>query len=128
MRIGLQSFAEHALPIKFQADADLDVRIVAGMKRSAPEVDFRTANEASLRSLPDPEVLRICAESARMLVSCDRQTMPDHFFDFIAKSHSPGIVLARQDATFSSLISDLLLIWSVSTPEECANRITWIPF
>jgi len=65
--------------IKFQADADLDGRILRGLRRVAPEVDVRTAAEAGLAALEDPEVLRLAAEAGRILISQDRSTMPAHF-------------------------------------------------
>jgi predicted nuclease of predicted toxin-antitoxin system len=65
--------------VRFQADADLDGRILRGLRRLAPEIDFRTAADAGLAGLQDPEVLRIAAESGRILVSQDRRTMPAHF-------------------------------------------------
>lgn len=64
---------------RFQSDADLDGRIIPGLRRLAPEIDIRTSGDASLAGLGDPEVLRIAADSGRILVSQDRRTMPAHF-------------------------------------------------
>jgi len=64
--------------VRFQADADLDGRILRGLRRAVPEIDMRTAADAALAGLKDPEVLRIAADSARILVSQDRRTMPAH--------------------------------------------------
>jgi hypothetical protein len=44
--------------VRFQADADLDGRVLRGLRRTAPEVDIRTAADARLRGLQDPEVLK----------------------------------------------------------------------
>jgi hypothetical protein len=65
--------------VRFQADADLDGRIIRGLRRLAPEIDLRTAAEAGLSGLGDLEVLRISADSGRILVSQNRRTMPAHF-------------------------------------------------
>jgi len=48
---------------KFQADADLDGRIVRGLKRKSRDVDIRTAATAGFAGLRDPEVLRLSAEA-----------------------------------------------------------------
>src|SRR2546427_3238358 len=61
------------MKVRFQADADLDNRIVRGIKRRGPEVDFRTAHAAGLSKLSDTEVLKVAAESGRVLVT-SRQT------------------------------------------------------
>lgn len=82
--------------VKFQADADLDCRVLRGLRRVAPGVDFRTAADAGLAGLDDSEVLRIAADSGRVLVSQDRRTMPWQFSRFVAGEHSPGAVLLRE--------------------------------
>ncbi len=51
--------------VKFQADADLDGRILRGLRRAAPEVDIQTAAAAGLDFLDDTEVLWIAAKSGR---------------------------------------------------------------
>ena len=53
--------------VRFQADADLDGRVLRGLKRAAPEIDIRTAAEAGLAAYEDPEVLRIAAQDGRVL-------------------------------------------------------------
>jgi predicted nuclease of predicted toxin-antitoxin system len=58
--------------VRFQADADLDGRILRGLRRAAPEIDIRTASDAKLAGLSDPEVLRVAAGAGRILVSQDR--------------------------------------------------------
>lgn len=45
------------MKVRFQADADLNAEIVAGVLRREPSIDFQTADEANLRRFPDPEVL-----------------------------------------------------------------------
>src|SRR2546427_8645370 len=64
--------------IRFQADADLDGRIVRGLKRRAEDIDIRTATDAGIAGLKDPDVLQLSAETGRVLVSQDRRTMPAH--------------------------------------------------
>lgn len=81
--------------IRFQADADLNQTIVAAVVRRLPEADFRTASDARLAGLHDLEVLAITARDGRLLVTSDRQTMPGFFGEFITKTESPGVIVAR---------------------------------
>jgi len=46
------------MKVRFQADADLDGRVLRGLRRAAPEIDIRTAAGAGLPGRQDPEVLR----------------------------------------------------------------------
>lgn len=113
--------------VRFQADADLDGRILRGLRRAAPEVDIRTAIDAGLEGLKDPEVLRISAEARRILVSQDRRTMPAHFARYVTTAESPGVVLLREAISIVAAVEELVLIWSASESEEWINRLVWIP-
>jgi hypothetical protein len=97
------------------------------LRRVAPEIDIRTSGDASLASLGDPEVLRIAADSGRILVSQDRRTMPAHFAHFTSDAKSPDVIMLREAIPISSTIEELALIWNASEAEEWVNRIVWIP-
>ena len=43
--------------IRFQADNDLDERIVVATRRLDPAIDFRTATSLGLHHVPDRQVL-----------------------------------------------------------------------
>jgi hypothetical protein len=55
--------------VRYQADADLNAEIVAGVLRREPRVDFRSAQEAGLRGVLDPEVLALAAAEGRILMT-----------------------------------------------------------
>ena len=114
--------------IRFLADADLDEGIVSGCLRREPAMDFLSANDAKLRCLPDPQVLRIAAEQDRVLVSHDFKTMPRHFGEFLQTTgSSPGVFLVKQSAPIGAVIEELVLIWSATDAEEWKNRLVRIP-
>ncbi len=113
--------------VRFQADADLDGRILRGLRRAAPEIDIRSAADAGLAGVEDPGVLRIPADSGRVLGSQDRGTMPGHFARFISGAQSPGVVLLREAIPLAIAIEELVLIWNASEPEEWIDRLVWIP-
>lgn len=104
--------------VRFLADADLDGRILRGLRRASPEIDIRTAADAGLAGLEDPEVLRIAAGAVRILVSQDRRTMPTHFARFLNEAHSSGVILLREAVSIAAAIEELVLIWSASEAEE----------
>ena len=64
------------MKIRFQADNDLDQRIVVATRRLDPTIDFQTAHALKLHGVPDTLVLRRAADAARILVSHDRRTLP----------------------------------------------------
>jgi len=73
------------MPIRFQADADLNQIIVSAVVRRVPAIDFRTATTAGLAGLKDREVLAATADDGRVLVTHD-QAMPRHFREFVPRS------------------------------------------
>lgn len=115
------------MKVRFQADADLDARIIRGVKRRRPEVDFQSSVEAALWGLPDPGVLQQSAISGRVPVTHDRRTMPRHFTRFIAAETSPGVIVVPKSVSMGAAVEELLLIWAASDAEEWRNRLAWIP-
>jgi len=76
--------------IRFQADADLNEDIVAGVRRREPGIDFQTAEEAGLRGLVDERVLELAAADGRTLVT--------HAAERCLVSLRPSLLLGRVPA------------------------------
>jgi hypothetical protein len=116
------------MKVRFQADADLDGRVLRGIRRAAPEIEIRSAADARLAGVPDIEVLRRAAEQRRVLISQDRRTMPAHFRQYrSAGVTSPGLILLREGISIAAAIEELVLIWSANEGDEWTNRLLWIP-
>jgi hypothetical protein len=111
----------------FQADADLNHKIVVGLRRRDPSVDFLSAQEGGVVAASDPDVLRISAESGRILISHDRNTMPAHFVRFCETRSSPGLIIVSQDLDIGAAIDDLLLIWLATDAEEWVGKLGFVP-
>jgi predicted nuclease of predicted toxin-antitoxin system len=75
--------------VRFLADADLNYAVIHGLRLREPFIDFKTANDAGLEGLSDPEVLELAAREERVLVSHDKSTMPVHFAARVG-SEKPG--------------------------------------
>jgi predicted nuclease of predicted toxin-antitoxin system len=115
------------MKIKFLADVNLSAAIVEAVLRLEPSIDFQTHKIAGLDRKDDPEVLRIAAESGRLLVTHDRNTMPAHFRMHIRRQNSPGIVVIPQRMRVKVVAEDLLLMWAASETEEWQNRVVYLP-
>ena len=115
------------MTVRFQADADLNAEIVAGVRRREPSIDFQMADEANLRRLRELEVLALAAQERRILVTHDRRTMPRHFADFILHHSSPGVFLIAQTVSVRVAIEELLLAWAASESEGWRNLIVELP-
>jgi Domain of unknown function (DUF5615) len=112
---------------RFQADENLNAKIIAGLLRREPSLDFQTAKTAVILGLADPEVLAIAARERRILVSHDRETMPAHFGRFISSSTSAGLLIVSQKLDLREAIEQILLIWAASEAEEWTNQLGFLP-
>jgi predicted nuclease of predicted toxin-antitoxin system len=112
---------------RFLADADFNNKIVLGLRRREPLIDFVSARDAGVPGATDPEVLAIAARAGRVLVSHDRKTMPGHFFRFRQSESSPGLIVVSQELDIGPAIEDLLLIWTATEAEEWIDRIGFVP-
>src|SRR5437879_3487146 len=96
---------------RFQADENLNAKIISGLLRREPSLDFQSARAAKILGLSDPDVLSIAARDGRILVSHDRETMPAHFSRFIAESTVAGLLLVSQNLDIRESIEQILLVW-----------------
>lgn len=115
------------MKIRFQADNDLDQRIVVATRRLNPAIDFQTALALDLHGVPDENVLLLSANEGRVLVSHDRSTMPGHFGNFIANQDSPGVIIVSDQITIGQAAEWLRLIWEASEAEEYVNVLYYVP-
>ena len=115
------------MPIRFQADADLNQIIVSAVLRRVPAIDFRTATTAGLAGLKDHEVLALAARDGRILVTHDQSTMPRHFGEFVRLQRSPGLIVVPQHLPVGEVADDLILIWTATQAREWTDRIAFLP-
>lgn len=55
-------------------------------------------------------MLRMAADSGRILVSHDRRTMPGHLARFLESHSSRGVILVSQGLDIGTAIDNLLII------------------
>jgi predicted nuclease of predicted toxin-antitoxin system len=102
---------------------DQNKRIIGGVVRQVPEIDFQTANDASLHGLTDAQVLTVAARDGRVLVKQDQRTMPAEFGEFIRTNNSPGVVIISQKRATRRAIEGLIIVWMSSDADEYVNSI-----
>jgi hypothetical protein len=112
---------------RFLADADFNQKVIAGLKRREPSLDFLSAKDGGTIGRSDPEVLEISANFGRVLVSHDRRTMLSHYVRFRESQESPGLIVVSQDLDVGETIEQLLLIWTASDAAEWWNQVIFVP-
>ena len=115
------------MKLRYQADNDLDQRIVTATRRLDPLIDFQTAPAMGLHKADDPDVLALAAREGRVLVSHDRRTMPGHFRAFLLTQESPGLIIVSRRLSIGRAAEYLQLLWAASEAEEYRNIIYDLP-
>jgi hypothetical protein len=115
------------MKLRFQADADFNHKVILGLRRREPAVDFQDAHMGGVIGVPDPEVLRKASDLGRVLISHDRQTMPAHFARLLESRSSPGLVIVPQELEIGAIIEELLLMWAASEAEEWRDKVAYLP-
>jgi len=113
---------------RFQADENLNAKIIAGLRRREPSLDSQTAKAAGILGVADPGVLAVSAQEGRILVSHDRVTLSAHFAHFIVDSTSAGLLIVSPKLDVGTVIEETLLVWTASDAEEWINQIGYLPF
>jgi hypothetical protein len=112
---------------RFQADEDLNAKVISGLLRRESSLDIRTAKAAGIPGLEDSQVFAAAARDGRILVSHDRETMPGYFKIFVSEFTSAGLIIVSQTLEIREVIGQILLVWAASDAREWRDQITYLP-
>ena len=77
----------------------------------------------------DPDLLVWCNQVDRIMVSYDRNTMPEHFAALLATGGtSSGLFLIRPGVQWQDILAELVLRAVASLPDEYREQIIYIPW
>lgn len=113
---------------RFLTDHNLNDQIVAGALRTEPSIEILRARESGLAEWSDDAILDYAGEHQWLVVSHDVNTMTSAAIDRIGR-HLPmlGLILVQQTLPVSSVIEQLVLIWSARELEEWDRLIVYLP-
>ena len=114
--------------IKILTDEDFSHRAIRGVILKLPDIDLVTVQQVGLRTASDRNVLHFAAETGRVLLSHDENTMIAAASDRLLNGLSmPGLLLAPQQTPIGRLITAIVLIAECSRDDEWNNRIEYLP-
>lgn len=109
-------------------DENLNHRILRGLKRTIPHLDYVVAQAAGLKGLKDPPLLAWAAERGRILVTHDLKTIPKHAYERARAGQSmPGVIAVPDSMPIGQAIEDLALLVECSPPAELENLVFYLP-
>jgi predicted nuclease of predicted toxin-antitoxin system len=114
--------------IKFLSDENFDGDIVRGLRRQHPELDLVRVQDVELSSTPDTVILSWAAKEDRVLLTHDRDTMPNFAYARVrAGEPMPGVFLVSDQMPKGAAIEQLWLAVECLLPEDCKNLVTYFP-
>ena len=114
--------------LRYLADKDLDNRIVRGMRRAAPDIDFVRAQDVRLGAQGDDLVLIHAADAGRLVVTHDVSTMTAAAIRRTQRGESsPGVIVVPQTLSIGRAIDELIVIAAASEPDEWRDQILYLP-
>ena len=76
----------------------------------------------------DPELLLWSEAARRIIVTLDKETMPQHLREHLAAGHhSPGVFVIRRGQSFHDVIELLACVAFASEEAEWQDQIVYIP-
>jgi len=109
-------------------DENLNHRILRGLLRSVPHLDYTLAATAGLKGAGDPAVLELAARENRLLVTHDLRTIPKHAYERVkAGLAMPGVIAVPDDLPIGRAIEDLALLVECAAPSELQSLVVYMP-
>jgi predicted nuclease of predicted toxin-antitoxin system len=114
--------------IKAATDENFDGGILRGLLRRQPDLDVVRVQDVGLAQTADERILAWAAAEERVLLTHDRDTIPNFAYDRVrAGEPLPGVFLVSDHIAKGQAIDELLLAVHCLTPEECRNLVTYFP-
>jgi hypothetical protein len=115
--------------IKLVADENFHGAILRGLLRHMPDLDVVRVQDVGLAQTPDPVILAWAARERRVLLTHDRDTMPDFAFDRVRTGErTAGVFLVSDYMPVGLAIDQLLLAIQCLSAADCENQVHYFPF
>ncbi len=114
--------------IKLAADENFDGDVLRGLLRRQPDLDVVRVQDVQLAQTPDATILAWAATEGRVLLTHDRDTMPNFAYDRVRLGQPmPGVFLVSDQMPKGQAVEDLFLALHCLPPEECKDQVIYFP-
>ena len=114
--------------LRLLSDENFRGEILRGLRRRLPDVDVVRVQDVGLAGADDPAILAWAATEGRVLVTHDRNTIPEFAYELIRHGlPMPGVFVVDDDLPAGHAIADLLLAVQCGEAIECHGLITYFP-
>jgi hypothetical protein len=114
--------------LRIVIDENLDQRILRGLRRRLPGLDYVVTQEEGMKGATDPVVLAWVAEHQRVLLTHDVNTIPTHAYERVgANLPMPGVVIVPEDLGIGVAIEELAVVLECAGPSDVDNQVIYLP-
>src|SRR4051812_31898347 len=114
--------------LRLLIDENVDHRILPGLLRRVPQLDFVIVAQIGLAGAPDIDLLRWAAQEDRTIVTHDRKTMVLDAERLLAQHERiAGVILVPNEMGIGTAIADLELSVLTQSQAEMRDQIQRLP-
>lgn len=114
--------------LRILIDENLDQRILRGLRRQFPPLDYVTVQELELAGASDESLLAWAAENQRVILTHDVNTVTKHAYERVGAGElMAGVIVVPEDLAIGTAIEELLLLLECCEAEELENQVKYVP-
>jgi hypothetical protein len=114
--------------LKPVSDENFSGVVIRGLQRRLSGLDLVRVQDVGLAQTDDPIILAWAASEGRIVLTHDRETMPNFAYDRVQKGlPMPGMFLVSDLMPTGQAIDELMLAIQCGTQEEWAGRVIFFP-
>jgi predicted nuclease of predicted toxin-antitoxin system len=114
--------------MRFLIDENFNQRVLRGLKQRIPSIDYVIVQETELRQAEDTTILAWAAEHGRILITHDKDTIPNLAYERVRANQSmPGVILVPEELSIGRAIDELLIVMECSDQSEYENLVVHLP-
>jgi hypothetical protein len=114
--------------LRLAADENFNSDIVRGIIRRNPSIDIVRVQDAGLSGADDPTVLEWAAQTQRVLLTHDVETITHYAYERVRAGQSmPGVFEVSRSIPVGQAIEDIMLITECSLEGEWEGQVRYLP-
>lgn len=115
--------------LKLFLDHNFDHRILRGLLRRIPLLDFTSTQMINRPKELDPRIITRAVTESRVILTRDQKTFPKHAYAAIeAGEEMNGVIVVPASLAIGKAVDELELIVICSDEFEYKNRVEYLPF
>ena len=114
--------------IRLLTDENVNNKIMRGLSRRLPQLDFVSVRNLGLAGSPDLVLLKWAANEQRIILTHDIKTMVRDANQLVAQGEPmAGVIFVPDQLEIGRAINDLVMVLGCSTESEMRDTVKYLP-